>query len=72
MNRKALLLQNLDELPEAISQEVLDFTLFLRDKLEQKEDEEDEEDLKDIQAELAEEGLISLANVKKELGLSVI
>ncbi|MEB3123911.1 MAG: hypothetical protein VKL41_22130 [Snowella sp.] len=68
MNTKALLLQTLDELHEAISQEVLDFALFLRDKLEK---EEDEEDLKDVQAALAEEGLISLANVKKELGLSV-
>ncbi|MEB3193093.1 MAG: DUF2281 domain-containing protein [Snowella sp.] len=66
MNTKALLLQTLDELPEAISQEVLDFALFLRDKLEQKEDEED---LKDVEAALAEEGLISLADVKKELGL---
>ena len=68
MNTKALLLQILDELPEAISQEVLDFALFLRDKLERKEDEED---LKDVQAALTEEGLISLANIKKELGLSV-
>ena len=68
MNTKALLLQTLDELPEAISQEVLDFALFLRDKLEKKEDEED---LKDVQSALAEEGLISLADVKKELGLSV-
>jgi|LakMenEpi03Aug12_release.lakeMendotaPanAssembly.Ray.scaffolds.fasta_scaffold911533_1 hypothetical protein len=66
MNTKALLLQTLDELPEAISQEVLDFALFLRDKLEQKEDEEN---LKDVQVALEEEGLISLADVKKELGL---
>ena len=66
MNTKEAILQNLDYLPEDSNQEVLDFVLFLRDKMEQ---EEEQEDIVDAQNALAEEGFISLAKVKEELGL---
>jgi hypothetical protein len=66
---KDLILQNLDQLPEDLWREVLDFVLFLRHKQEQIEAIEDAEDLADAEAALAEEGFISLAEVKQELGL---
>ncbi len=66
MNIKETILQNLDYLPEDSNREVLDFVLFLRHKIEQKEEQED---LIDAQNALAEEGSISLEEVKKELGL---
>jgi hypothetical protein len=66
MNTKEAILQNLDYLPEDSNQEVLDFVLFLRDKMEQAEEQED---IVDAQNALAEEGFISLAKVKEELGL---
>ena len=62
MNTKEAILQNLDYLPEDSNREVLDFVLFLRDKIEQ-------EDIIDAQNALAEEGFISLDKVKEELGL---
>ena len=66
MNTKEAILQNLDYLPEDSNREVLDFVLFLRDKIEQAEEQED---IIDAQNALAEEGFISLAKVKEELGL---
>ncbi|MCU0527574.1 MAG: DUF2281 domain-containing protein [Elainella sp. Prado103] len=69
MATKDLILQNLDQLPEDLWREVLDFVLFLRHKQEQIEAIEDAEDLADAEAALAEEGFISLAEVKQELGL---
>jgi hypothetical protein len=71
MTTKDLILQNLDQLPEDLWREVLDFVLFLRYKQDLTEDieEEDMEDIADAESALAEEGFISLAEVKRELGL---
>lgn len=69
MTTKDLILQNLDQLPEDLWREVLDFVLFLRYEQEQIEAIEDAEDLADAEAALAEEGFISLTEVKQELGL---
>jgi hypothetical protein len=66
MNTKEAILQNLDYLPEDSNREVLDFVLFLRDKIEQAEEQED---IIDAQNALVEEGFISLDKVKEELGL---
>ncbi|HAX76461.1 MAG TPA: hypothetical protein DCY88_11625 [Cyanobacteria bacterium UBA11372] len=69
MVNKDLIVQNLEQLPEDLWREVLDFILFLRHKQELAEDIEDAEDIADAKAALAEEGLISLTQVKRELGL---
>ncbi len=69
MSTKDLILQNLDQLPEDLWREVLDFVLFLRHKQAHVEALEEAEDLADAQAALAEEGFISLDQVKQELGL---
>ncbi len=45
---------------------MLDFVLFLRNKIEQAEEQED---IIDAQNALAEEGFISLDKAKEELGL---
>ncbi len=66
MNTKEAILQNLDYLPEDSNREVLDFVLFLRNKIEQAEEQEE---IIDPQNALAEEGFISLDKVKDELGL---
>ena len=66
MNTKEAILQNLDYLPEDSNREVLDFVLFLCNKIEQAEEQED---IIDVQNALAEEGFISLDKVKEELGL---
>lgn len=68
MTTKDLIIQNLEALPENLYLEVLDFVLFLRHKQET-EALEDAEDLTDAETALAEEGYISLAEVKQELGL---
>ena len=71
MGTKDLILENLDQLPEDLWREVLDFILFLRHKQEMAEEEaEDAEDIKDAKAALAESGFIPLAEVKRELGRS--
>jgi uncharacterized protein YfbU (UPF0304 family) len=69
MVSKEFILQNLDQLPEDLWQEVLDFILFLRHKQEVSEELEDSEDITDAKAALAEPGFISLTEVKQELGL---
>jgi hypothetical protein len=66
MNTKEAILQNLDYLPEDSNREVLDFVLFLRNKMEQAEEQED---IIDAQNALVEKGFISLDKVKEELGL---
>ena len=66
MNTKEAILQNLDYLPKDSNREVLDFVLFLHNKIEQAEEQED---IIDAQNALTEEGFISLAKVKEELGL---
>lgn len=69
MVNKDLIVQNLEQLPEDLWREVLDFILFLRHKLDVAEDIEDAEDIADAKAALAEEGFISLTEVKREIGL---
>jgi hypothetical protein len=66
---KNLILENLDQLPENLHQEVLDFVMFLRFKEEQIEAKEDGEDLEEAKLILLEDGFIPLSEVKKELGL---
>jgi Protein of unknown function (DUF2281) len=63
MTTKDLILQNLDQLPEDLWREVLDFVLFLRYKQDRTEDIDDEdiEDIADAESALAEEGFISLS-----------
>lgn len=71
MDTKSLLLQEIEQTPEAILNEVLDFLLFLKAKLEQ-EEMETQADLEDARAALAEAkqvGTTSLAALKQELGL---
>jgi hypothetical protein len=69
MVNKDLIVQNLEQLPEDLWREVLDFILFLRHKQELAEDIEDAEDIADAKAALAEEGFISITEVKRQLGL---
>lgn len=69
MATRDFIIQNLDQLPDELWQEVLDFILFLRHKQEIVEDLEDTEDLADAEVALAEAGFIPLAEVKRELRL---
>jgi Protein of unknown function (DUF2281) len=69
MVNKDLIVQNLKQLPEDLWREVLDFILFLHHKIDVVEDIEDAEDIADANTALAEEGFISLSEVKRELGL---
>ncbi len=66
MATRDFIIQNLDQLPDELWQEVLDFILFLRHK---QEIVEDAEDLADAEVALAEAGFIPLAEVKRELRL---
>jgi hypothetical protein len=66
---KNLILENLNQLPESLYQEVLDFVMFLRFKEEQIEAIEDAEDLEEAKLILLENGFIPLSEVKQELGL---
>lgn len=71
MNTKDLLIQEIDQVPEPILDEVLDFLRFLKTKHEQ-EKLESQVDLEDARAalkEAQEQGTTSLADLKQELGL---
>lgn len=71
MNTKELLLQEIEQVPEAILDEVLDFLRFLKTKNE-REKLEMQTDLEDARAalkEAREQGTTSLADLKQELGL---
>lgn len=71
MNTKELLLQEIEQVPEPILDEVLDFLRFLKAKNEQ-EKLEMQTDLEDARAalkEAQEQGTTSLADLKQELGL---
>ena len=69
MVTRDFILQNLDQLPEELLREVLDFILFLRQKQEVAEELEDAEDIADAESALAEPDFVPLAEVKRELGL---
>ncbi|NJM72730.1 MAG: DUF2281 domain-containing protein [Scytonema sp. RU_4_4] len=65
MNVKQKIIEEIENVPEEIVCEVLDFLLFLKAK-------EDKEDLEDAQAALKEAkevGTTSLNELKRELGL---
>lgn len=71
MNTKNLLIQEIEQVPEPILEEVLDFLRFLKAKHEQ-EKLEMQTDLVDARAalkEAKEQGTTSLAALKQELDL---
>lgn len=71
MDTKSLLLQEIEQTPEPILDEVLDFLRFLKAKQEQ-EEMETQADLEDARAALVEAkqyGTTPLADLKQELGL---
>lgn len=71
MNTKDLLLQEIEQTPELILDEVLDFLRFLKTKHEQEklEIQADLEDARVALREAKEQGTTSLADLKQELGL---
>lgn len=71
MNTKDLLLQEIEQTPELILDEVLDFLRFLKTKHEQEklEIQADLEDARVALREAKEQGATSLADLKQELGL---
>ena len=71
MNTKELIIQEIEQVPEPLLDEVLDFLRFLKAKHEQ-EKLEAQIDLKDARAalkEAKEEGTTALEDLKQELGL---
>jgi hypothetical protein len=65
MNTKQRIIEEIENVPEEIINEVLNFLLFLKAK----EDKEDLEDAKAALKEAQEVGTISLGELKRELGL---
>ncbi|PAX51259.1 DUF2281 domain-containing protein [Brunnivagina elsteri] len=65
MNAKQKIIEEIENVPEEIINEVLDFLLFLKAK----EDKEDLEDAKAALKEAQQLGTISLGELKRELGL---
>ncbi len=73
MNTKDLLLQKIEQVPELILDEVLDFLRFWKSKHEQKklETQIDLADARVALKEVKEQGNTSLADLKHELGLCI-
>lgn len=71
MNTKDLLIQEIEQVPEPILDEVLDFLRFLKTKHEQEklEIQADLEDARVALRDAKEQGTTSLADLKQELGL---
>lgn len=70
MNTKDLLLQEIEQVPEPLLKEVLNFLQFLKVKHEQElELQTDLEDARAALKEAGEKGTISLEDLKQELGL---
>ncbi len=71
MTARDLILQELEQVPESLLEEVLDFLRFLKMKQE-REQLENEMDLRDAQAALTEareQGTTSLGELERELDL---
>jgi hypothetical protein len=71
MNTKELLLQEIDQAPDPILDEVLDFLRFLKAKQQQEalENQLDVEEARAILQEVEQEGTVSWESLKSELGL---
>ncbi len=71
MDTKSLLLQEIEQTPEPILDEVLNFLRFLKAKKEQQElkVQADLEDTRNALEEAQRYGTIPLADLKQELGL---
>jgi hypothetical protein len=71
MDTKQLIVQELEETPEPLLTEILDFVRFLKIKQiqEAQENRQDIEDSREALIEAQEKGTISLAAFKQELGL---
>lgn len=71
MNTKELLLQEIDQAPDPILDEVLDFLRFLKAKQQQEalENQLDVEEARAILQEVEQEGTVSWKSLKSELGL---
>ncbi|MGG6263356.1 DUF2281 domain-containing protein [Leptolyngbya sp. AN03gr2] len=71
MNTKELLLQEIDQAPDSILDEVLDFLRFLKAKQQQEvlENQLDLEEARAVLQEIEQEGTISWGSLLSELGL---
>ncbi|WP_242027210.1 DUF2281 domain-containing protein [Leptolyngbya sp. FACHB-17] len=71
MNTKELLLREIEQAPDPILDEVLDFLRFLRAKQQQEalENQEDLEEARAVLEEVEREGTVSWESLKSELGL---
>ncbi len=71
MNTKELLLREIDQVPDPILDEVLDFLRFLKAKQQQEalENQSDLEDARAVLREVEQEGTVSWESLKSELGL---
>lgn len=67
MNSKEELIQELDNIPESLIQEVLDFLYFLKAK--QDRDIQDLQDARAILASVETEGTVDWEDLKAEIGL---
>ena len=67
MNSKEQLIKELDNVPEPLIQEVLDFLFFLKAK--QDRDTEDLQDARAVLATVETEGTVAWEDLKAEIGL---